>query len=220
MPAIGASIMKVLRRDRAKTEYQEETLDERHRVLAATAASLVEGAAHACISLRRRWAEKARKDEAAIPQPWSIQVELLWFLLSALMRKALRFPTLSSDARRLISVELPGAVIDKILDSSSLARKYQHNRERLIRKLELWRRDAEESYKGTVGILPSADETSLKDNLCGRAAFRMAKAMGRPDDIPFATELATWIVESYIEIEVPRMATVCIGAYGDPLVDT
>jgi hypothetical protein len=215
MPPAEISFKKLL--DKAKFGWinKREPVEQRCQVLEAVVGHLLDGTTKASAGLHRRWAQKAGKDEAATRQPWSIQVELLWFLVAAIVRKVLTHPSTSREARDLIHTELLGTLVDNILDHKNVSRGRQDSRARLSGRLQSWYTEAVQSYRGAPQILPSADEISLQDNLCGRAASRMAKAMGREDDVPFAMSLATWIVESYLAIRVTELALLCTNAYRD-----
>jgi len=215
MPPTEVSFKKLLDKATFGWTTKREPVSERRQVLEAMAEALIDGTTRAGVGLRRRWARQAGKHEEVTRLPWSIQVELLWFLVAAIVRKVLTHPSVGREARDLIHTELLETLIIHMLDHKNVSRGRDDSRARLSGRLQGWYTEAVQSYRGATRILPSPDEISLQDNLCGRAAFRMAMAMGREHDAPFALSLATWIVESYLALGVTELALLCTDAYRD-----
>lgn len=215
MPSSELSFKKLLDKATFGWVTKREPVSERRQVLEAITESLLDETARASVGLRRRWAQKARKEEEAIRLPWSIQVELLWFLVAAIVRKVLTHPSVSRDARDSIHTDLLESLVVHMLDHRNVSKGRDDSRARLSGRLQSWYTEAVQSYRGATRVLPSAEDASLEDNLCGRAANRMARAMGREHDAPFALSLATWIVESYLAVGVTELALLCTDAYRD-----
>lgn len=209
MPTSKLSLKSVLDKAGIRRSQEQRPLEEARQDLDTVVASLLETVFSAIRDLQRSTAGRAGKGGRIVTQPWSVEIELLWFLLISIMRGVARIPEMGPDARDSLHSALLESFISQIIGYNRLAPAYSDQRGRLVERLEHWYGQALEECRGISRTLPSADALSLGDSVCGRAARRMAAAQGAKDNLPMELALASWIVEVWLAIDLPKVANLC-----------
>jgi hypothetical protein len=184
--------------------------------LKMVAASLSEGTFTATKELQECWPEEMGGTHLTDKRARSIQIELLWFMLVALLREIHRRPEEDLETRETIRGDLIPSVINHLLDLEGHRSKAPKGiREKQSGRMTAWYTEAEDAYAGIIRILPAPHDLSLDDNLCGNAAKRMAKAVGRDDQVTSVVFLTSWVIRSYTAIELANLVDTVSCAYID-----
>jgi hypothetical protein len=164
--------------------------------------------------LQSQSASQIDNPELSNEKAWTVQIELLWFLIAALCRDMFAVPGSQPEDRDVIQDGILHSVINHMVERmfNSATMTPEKRSEQASRFLN-WYNESEMYYGYITEVTPSLDHLTLDDSLAGKAATRIATAVGEGDNIGLKVSLLTPMMKTYIAVNIPSMATDLVKTY-------
>jgi hypothetical protein len=193
-------------------QHKGPSSNEYVSVLTATARTLFDSSVLTASEISQTWPEKMGGSPLSNESAWSIQIELTWFFIAAICREVFNMGRME-PLRHTIQDDLLSAVISQMLD-----RMFDRSQETLLKREEQtnrlleWYNESEMEYGSTVSVTPSQPHIAFEDNLAGKWAIRIAKAMDQQENVALMVDLSATAIRAYVAANIPKCTLDLVSA--------